>query len=204
MPNWWLNSLREEVLLPGAAILIAGAGTGQMFDYRRIRRSWRAHRTTFTDINREYLLRLASRVDGIPFETVVDDVESSALAGPFDLAIAVLVLEHVAWRRAVRSLCRLARRVFVVIQEDPPDMVLRPLLGTMAVLREAPPRLVPRAEVGGGVFAAWLLAALRADPRSGGWKTNGRNLVRVLTRAQAGTVEALVSIQPFRTSKIPG
>jgi hypothetical protein len=45
----------------------------------------------------------------------------------------VLVLEHVDWRRAVAELCRLAARVFVIIQENPPQLVPRPLSGTLAV-----------------------------------------------------------------------
>jgi hypothetical protein len=130
----------------GAAILVAGAGTGQMFDYLDPQVLAR-YRTTFTDINGDYLAKLGRRVSGIPCETVVDDIEASALAGPFELAVAVLVLEHVDWRRAVASLCRVARRVFVVIQEDPPDLVSRALAGTMAVLGEARPRLVPREEL---------------------------------------------------------
>lgn len=92
----------------------------------------------FTDINPDYLDRLEARLEEheLAFDTAVDDIENSSLAGGFDLAIAVLVLEHVDWRRAVASLCRLALRVFVVIQEDPPDLEPMPVVGTMNLLRE--------------------------------------------------------------------
>jgi SAM-dependent methyltransferase len=136
-----LLGLRE-----GGAVLMAGAGTGQIFDYLNPQ-VLAGYRTTFTDINGEYLAKLAARVSGISCETVVDDIEATALAGPYEVAVAVLVLEHVDWRRAVASLCRVARRAFVVVQEDPPDVAVRALAGTMEVLREARPRLVPRGEL---------------------------------------------------------
>jgi len=135
---------------PGAAILVAGAGTGQMFDYIDAG-IFRPCRSTFTDINPAWLERLAARLEsrGIDFETVVDDVESPRLPGGFHLVIAVLVLEHVDWRRAVSGLCRLsAARVFTVIQENPPDLA-PPLAaaGSMAVFREVAPRFIGRNEL---------------------------------------------------------
>jgi hypothetical protein len=134
---------------PGVPILFAGAGTGQMFDYidAGILRPYRA---TFTDINPTYLERLSSRLEshGLAFETMVDDVEQSRVPGYFDLVIAVLVLEHVDWRDAVASLCGLATwRVFVVIQENPPQLESRPALGTMNILREIHSHPIDRDEL---------------------------------------------------------
>jgi 2-polyprenyl-3-methyl-5-hydroxy-6-metoxy-1,4-benzoquinol methylase len=91
----------------GAAILFAGAGTGQLFEYVSPL-LLRPFRTTFSDINPEYLRLLASRISNfqeISFETALDDVENSQLAPGFELVIAVLVLEHVDWRKAIRTIC---------------------------------------------------------------------------------------------------
>jgi hypothetical protein len=122
----------------GGSIWFAGAGTGQMFDFLDPG-LLRPYRTAFTDINAAFLERLTARLrgTGLAFETRVDDLECPSLAGCFDLVVAVLVLEHVDWRRAVTGMCALsAGRVFVVIQENPPDCVQRPAVGTMQVLRE--------------------------------------------------------------------
>lgn len=139
----------------GAAILFAGAGTGQLFEYvSPLLLS--PFRTTFSDINPEYLRRLASRISNfqaITFETALDDVENSQLAPGFELVIAVLVLEHVDWRKAIRTICHLStHRVFLVVQENPPDLktaitMKRPCIGSMRVFKEVNPELLPRATV---------------------------------------------------------
>jgi hypothetical protein len=140
---------------PGAAIWFAGAGTGQLFEFLDpyVLTPWR---TVFTDINRGYLERLAARVnraEGVRFHMAVDDIERCGLRGGFDLAIAVLLLEHVDWRAAAATLARLsASRVFVGIQENPPGLssaLTRPVTDSMAVFREARPRLIPRGELAG-------------------------------------------------------
>ena len=125
----------------GARILFAGAGTGQYFDH------WAPaglapYACVFTDINPLYLARLAARCAG---ETMVDDVEAPRVPGRFDLAIAMLVLEHVDWRRAADALCGLSRRVFTVTQENPAGLKARALPGTLRVLQEHPRELVERA-----------------------------------------------------------
>lgn len=135
---------------PQAAILFAGAGTGQMFDYLDAG-FLRPYRTTFTDINPAWLARLAARLEsrGIAFETLVDDAERPSVPGPFHLVVAILLLEHVDWRSAVAGLCRLsAARVFTVIQENPPLLApLLPPVGTMGVFRQIAPRFIPRGEL---------------------------------------------------------
>jgi hypothetical protein len=89
----------------------------------------------------------------VHFSTVVDNVESTSLTPGYELVVAVLVLEHVDWRRAVATMCRLSsRRVFVVIQENPPDlpsaiMKSRPVVGSMKAFLELHPQLLPRGEV---------------------------------------------------------
>jgi hypothetical protein len=136
---------RDYPPAPGARLLFAGAGTGQYFDYW-VPSPLAAYACICTDINPPYLARLAAR---FPCETLVDDIEAPRVAGPFDLAIVILVLEHVDWRRAVSALCGLASRVFTVTQENPPGLIARPPVGTLAVLQQHPPRLVERAALNG-------------------------------------------------------
>jgi len=139
----------------GSKVLFAGAGTGQLFDYISPE-FLNPYGVTFTDINAEYLKRLAGRLTGktrFEFAIVVDDIEASQLHGTFELVVAILVLEHVEWRKAIAEMCRLAsHRVFVVLQEDPANMPSamkpsRPPIGTMRVFTELNPHLVPQAEV---------------------------------------------------------
>jgi ubiquinone/menaquinone biosynthesis C-methylase UbiE len=137
---------------PGAEVLFLGAGTGQMFDF--VSPSFLAHyRTTFADINFAFLDRLRQRLSGfkeIRYTTVEDDIEQSALKPGFDLIVAVLLLEHVDWRKAVATMCRLAvGRILVVTQENPQQLASamtpsREVPGTMKVLRELHPELIPR------------------------------------------------------------
>jgi hypothetical protein len=147
--------LRLQPPKRGATLMFVGAGTGQMFDFAPPS-FLLPFDTTFTDINPEYLQRLAARlepVEGLRHTELVDDIEESRLTGGFKVVLGVLVLEHVAWRRAVATMCRLAEeRAFVVIQENPPTLttaitVNRPIIGTMNVFRECGPVLIPRSEV---------------------------------------------------------
>lgn len=125
----------------GARVLFAGAGAGQCFDYLSSSLLGR-YRTTFADINPAYLERLSRRITGVDYSTVVDDIEQSRLTGPFDLAIAVLVLEHADWRKAVECLTRQSSRVFTVIQQNPSEPLPLSLEGTLSVLEELPPVLI--------------------------------------------------------------
>ena len=161
-------SLLEDLFLQfaprlGARILFAGAGTGQCFDYLPANLLGRYH-ATFADINPGYLARLAERLAGTDIATVVDDIEATRLAGPFDLAIAVLVLEHVDWRRAVASLVRQAARVFVVIQQNPATPPPSRLEGTMTMLYESTPTLPDPATLV-AAFEAHGFAATRTSLR---------------------------------------
>lgn len=147
--------LEEHPPTAGASILFVGAGTGQLFDYASPTMLKRFH-STFSDINAEYLHRLRSRICSVPelhFNVVVDDVESTSLTPGYELVVAVLVLEHVDWQKAIATMCRLSsRRVFVVVQENPPGLPSamtknRPVVGSMRVFLVLDPQLVPSAEV---------------------------------------------------------
>jgi hypothetical protein len=137
----------EQTGIPaGSRLLIAGAGTGQMFDHIPAD-VFSPYRLICSDISPRLLARLRQRVD---CETAVDDVEDSRLEPGFGAIIIVLVLEHVDFRRALASLSRLApERFIIVIQENPPRMLSavtpgRELPATMRVFAEtAQPQLVP-------------------------------------------------------------
>jgi hypothetical protein len=137
------EAFREHPPPPGAAVVFAGAGTGQIFESFPPA-ALAPYRVTCSDINRAYLERLRAR---LPCDLAIDDIEFSSLKGPFDLAIVILVLEHVDWRRAVAGVCDAAARVFVVIQENPEGLASRPLAGTMAALQDLPASLLDRRDL---------------------------------------------------------
>lgn len=139
----------------GTRVLFAGAGTGQLFDFVAPQ-FLSPHKVTFADLNGAYLKKLSARLavfPGLDFRAVVDDIEASKLPANFDLIVAVLILEHVNWRTAVATFCRLSSRaIFIVIQENPPESQAaltqtRLVVGTMNVFREVHPILVPKAEL---------------------------------------------------------
>ncbi len=142
---------------PGPRLVVAGAGTGQLLDYADPA-FLRPFDVTFTDISAALLARLAERLQArapgwSAHREVVDDVEDTRLQGPLDAIVLVLVLEHVDWRKALRSLIGLEPgRLYSIIQENPPDMASaitpsREPVGSMRVIREAGPVLVPHAEL---------------------------------------------------------
>jgi len=138
-----------------SAVLFAGAGTGQMFDF--VPPSFLLpYRITFTDINPLYLERLSARlaaVEHLRYNTVVDDVEQTKLSPGFELILAVLVLEHVDWRKAVATLCSLSSaRVFIVMQQNPPAApapmsATRPIPGSMNIFKQIHSQLLSPDEI---------------------------------------------------------
>jgi hypothetical protein len=140
---------------PDAAVLFVGAGTGQMFDF--VSPAFLLpYCTTFTDINAGYLQRLSTRLEavkGLRCAVVKDDVEESRLTSGFALILAILVLEHVDWRKAVATMCGLVpERVFVVTQENPPAVATpmtesRTIPGTMNIFKEVRSHLIPASEI---------------------------------------------------------
>ena len=148
----WLSSNAPK---RNSSVLFAGAGTGQVFDYLPTR-ILSPYIVTFTDINSDYLKRLESRLKSqgrLRFRIIMDDIERSKLSAEFASAVAVLLLEHVEWHLAVATLCKLSTdSVFVVVQENPPEMARavsdgQPLAGTMAIFREIQPALLSRREL---------------------------------------------------------
>ncbi len=109
----------------GARVVVAGAGTGQMFDHHPLARL-PDHEVLFTDINPQFLARLEPRARQaglVNFSILVDDLEQTQIpAGP-DAIIVVLVLEHIQWERALRNLAALSPgALMIVIQKNPTDV----------------------------------------------------------------------------------
>jgi hypothetical protein len=138
-----------------ASLLFLGAGTGQMFNFISSK-ILLPYKTTFADINAGYLECLDERLheaEGLRYTTVVDDVEKTRLIPGFHTVLAVLLLEHVDWRKAVSIIAGLAsQRAFVVIQENPAALATaitptREISGTMKIFVEVHPGLIPRDEL---------------------------------------------------------
>ena len=126
---------------PASRILIAGAGTGQMFEHCAPE-LFRGYTLVCSDINPAFLEKLHARCE---CRTVVDDIEDSRLEPGFSLIIVVLVLEHVEWRKALPSLARLRPgHVLVVIQRNPEGALPhRERIGTMRLFgSEVEPNLI--------------------------------------------------------------
>lgn len=142
--------LEGAELAAGSRVLIAGAGTGQMFDF--LPEGFLAGGdVTCSDINPVFLEKLRSRFG---CATVVDDIENSALEPGWAAVAVVLVLEHVDWRRAIRSLAGLRpENLVLIIQKNPANVAAavtpgRLPPGTMRVFAEqAPPHLIPEDEL---------------------------------------------------------
>ena len=114
-----LELLQATQIPSNSHLKFAGAGTGQMFDFADFS-VLNSFKVTFTDINADFLDQLSNRAQtkGIGgFETLVEDVE---IATPADTVVLVLVLEHVDWRKALRSLAG-APRLLTITQENPPE-----------------------------------------------------------------------------------
>jgi hypothetical protein len=139
----------------GSRIVIAGAGTGLLFDLLP-GGVFQPFRVMCTDLNDEYLARLRGRAAarGVFVETLVDDIENTRVEPGADLLIATLLLEHIDWRRGVEVFASLRPHACaILIQENPPEMstAVTPARKLPASLEEAVktahPILVPADEL---------------------------------------------------------
>lgn len=112
-------------LAPQSRVLIAGAGPGQFFQFASAD-YLESHEVVLTDINHSFVELALARAAGAGLERVkaqVDDIEATQLVGPFALAVLVLVLEHVDWRRAIGQVVGLGvGRLLIVIQRNPESL----------------------------------------------------------------------------------
>lgn len=186
--------LRELLSLyrppPGATVWLAGAGPGQMFDY--LPDGFLSHwRVVCTDINRDFLTALRARYRRAV--CVVEDLLAPAVAAHCHTAVVVLVLEHIDWRRGVRSLAaRRPEQIFVVIQENPDGLESavsprRVLPGTMTVFQQTHPQLLREGElVGAFAEAGYGLAERRPSPVA-----DGKTMLALVFRDGHGGGEGL-------------
>lgn len=139
-------------LAAGVQVVIAAAGTGQMFDYLDPV-AFRPFRLTCTDLNPGFLARLQQRLAryGLTAAVLEDDIEQTALEPGAGLLLAALLLEHIDWLRGVEVFASLRPAICgVIIQENPEGMTSavtpgRRLPPSMATaLETARPALVPR------------------------------------------------------------
>ena len=81
--------IESASLRPGSRITIAGAGTGQMFDFL-VLGVFGPHRLTCADLNPVFLARLRERLErhGLEAEILEDDIERTALTPRPDLLLA--------------------------------------------------------------------------------------------------------------------
>jgi hypothetical protein len=137
-------------LAPSDRILMPGAGTGQFLDTAPAGTFSTGH-WVFTDLNPAFLARLVERLGTHPAclaEVAVDDAECPTVAPPLVAVLAVLLLEHIAWRRAVAAWCTLGPAwIGCIIQRNDGDQRMlspgRPLTPSMERFRElAHPQLV--------------------------------------------------------------
>jgi hypothetical protein len=146
----------ERASLPtGSRVTIAGAGTGQMFDFLDPA-VFRPYRLTFADLNPTFLSRLRERLATHRLDAAImeDDIESTALPPGPDLLLSTLLLEHIDWRRGVAAFAALRPRACgIILQENPPGMTAavtpgRPLPPSIAkAVETGHPTLVPRQEL---------------------------------------------------------
>jgi hypothetical protein len=132
-------------LAPGSRLTIAGAGTGQMFDFLDPA-LFSSCFLTCSDLNLAFLAHLRRRLSahGLRAEILEDDFEETALAPYPDLLLATLLLEHIDWRRGVGSIAHLRPcACAIILQENPPGMAAAVTPG-----RVLPPSLAQAVEIG--------------------------------------------------------
>lgn len=142
-------------LVPGDRLLMPGAGTGQFLDAAPAA-TFATGQWIFTDLNPAFLARLAERLSrhaDCRGEVAVDDAEAPTVRPPISAVLAVLLLEHIAWRRAIAAWCALGPEwIGCVIQRNDGDPRMlspgRPLTPSMERFRElAHPELVAEADL---------------------------------------------------------
>jgi hypothetical protein len=146
----------EDTDLPaGSRIVIAGAGTGQMFEFIDPG-LFRRFKLICTDLNPAFLTRLKERLiaRGLSALIVADDIENTALWGAPHLLLVTLVLEHIDWRKGLDAIAALGPGACgIIIQENPAGMASAVTPGRCvpesiaAAVRFAHPTLISHTEL---------------------------------------------------------
>lgn len=147
--------IQKAALNEGSLLLIAGAGTGHMFDFLNID-LFRPFHLICTDLNPTFLARLRARLftRGLRVQVVADDLAHTALVAHPDFLLATLLLEHIDWRKGVEAITALHPAACdIIIQENPPGMTTAVAPGRRippsiaAAVKIAQPKLVPQNEM---------------------------------------------------------
>jgi SAM-dependent methyltransferase len=151
--------IRSAELTAGNRITIVGAGTGQMFDFL-VPAVFRLYCLTCADLNPVFLSRLRERLSrqGLEADIAEDDIERTALESGPDLLLAILLLEHIDWRRGIEAFAGLRPGACgIIMQENPPEMSTAVTPGRRLppsiekALETAHPTLVPRGQLIGAM-----------------------------------------------------
>ncbi len=147
--------IREADLRAGSRVVIAGAGTGQMFDFLNPA-LFRPFELTCTDLNPKFFARLRERLVRHDLKTflLADDIENTALLEEPDFLLAALLMEHIDWRKGVEAIAALRPAACgIILQENPAGMTSavtpgRQIPASMAAaVQIAQPKLVPHDEL---------------------------------------------------------
>lgn len=139
-----------------ARLLFPGCGPGQMFEF--VSGGFlKSYAVVFTDINPEFVEltgRRALEAGLTDAVFLVDDAESPLVQGPADLAVLVLVLEHVDWRKCLAALAALPTHEFLIVTQKNPEAMTtnvsphRVMPGSLALAAECEkPHLVAESEL---------------------------------------------------------
>jgi SAM-dependent methyltransferase len=176
--------IASALLEAGDRLVIAGAGTGQVFDFLPAA-AVRPYRLVCTDLNPRFLARLRQRLvrHAVDAALLVDDIERTALAPGPGLLLATLLLEHIDWPRGVDVLAGLRPRACgIVLQENPPEMTTavtpgRELPASIGLaVKTAQPVLVPE----GDLVAAMAIHGYACKERAAREVADGKRLVGLL------------------------
>ena len=117
--------LAEHPLSPNSRLLIAGCGTGQLFDYVKPHDLGSNVELVLTDINPSFLAKARERLQSFSrfrYSTTLDDIEDTRLKGVYESVLVVLVLQHVECGKALESLLSLSpNRLYIIEQEQDPS-----------------------------------------------------------------------------------
>jgi len=150
-----LELIQKAALHEGSRLVIAGAGTGRMFDFLNVD-LFRPFHLVCTDLNPTFLATLRAQLftRGLEVQIVADDLEHTALPAHPEFLLATLLLEHIDWHKGVEAITALHPGACgIIIQENPPGMTTAVTPGRRippsiaAAVKIAEPKLVPHDEM---------------------------------------------------------
>ena len=150
-----LKMFSDSPLQKGSKIWVPGCGTCQMFDFFEPDDIGDLE-YVFSDINSSFFELIESRMKnfpGVKYKALIDDLENSNIDDEFGGILAVLLLEHIEWKKGIDAFIRLKPiNIYLIIQEQEDskkfvttDRELRPSIKEFSKI--AHPKLVKRNEL---------------------------------------------------------